>query len=182
MTAEAGSDPCRFLAGADVLVVDPPRKGLGASLLAALTTTPSQPTAAPQPNAPPPQLDSAAGGNAANTSAQPRTTHTPSEQQHTHEAEQGHDGRLGDEQAAYEQGPEGNAQDGAPSLTSLPSRLVYLSCGFRALQHDLRALLGGGWSLRSATAFLFFPGTDALETLVLLTRGEEGSEAEGMGL
>lgn len=174
VTAEAGSDPCRFLAGADVLVVDPPRKGLGASLLEALTATPAQAggaagtTAQPvpgacgraAPTALPPQPGGAAG-NDTGMAAQSGGSDTPSEQ-HGHEGEQ------------WLEGLQGQGHKTARSPALLPSRLVYLSCGFRALQHDLGVLLGAGWALRSATAFLFFPGTDALETLVLLTRGDEG--------
>ncbi|KXZ41742.1 hypothetical protein GPECTOR_298g806 [Gonium pectorale] len=131
LTAEAGSEPGRFLAGCDTLVVDPPRKGLGSSLLEALTA--------------PPQ---AAVAHAAAAVAE------------------------GEQEGEREGEREGRWRG--------PRRLVYLSCGFRALQGDLAALLAGGWRLRSATAFLFFPGTDSLETLVLLTRGEEeGKGQEG---
>lgn len=124
MTAEAGSDPHRFLADCDVLIVDPPRKGLGQSLLTALTR------AAPNPGA-----VLAAGI----TTTDDASAVSVSEQR------------------------------AAPPLLS---RLVYLSCGFRALQGDLAVLLAGGWRLRSATAHIFFPGTNSLETLVLLTREE----------
>jgi hypothetical protein len=55
-----------------------------------------------------------------------------------------------------------------------PRRLIYLSCGWRALKRDAAVLLGGGgpspWRLRSAKAFLFFPGTDAIETLCVFER------------
>jgi tRNA/tmRNA/rRNA uracil-C5-methylase (TrmA/RlmC/RlmD family) len=50
------------------------------------------------------------------------------------------------------------------------TRLVYLSCGFEALRRDADVLLGGGWRLASARAFLFFPGTDAVETLAVFDR------------
>ncbi|KAG2497257.1 hypothetical protein HYH03_004841 [Edaphochlamys debaryana] len=134
VTAEAGSAPGAFLAGCDVLVVDPPRKGLGPSLLAALTTP------APAP---------AARGDAVS-----KATETGAE-------------------AAGSKGAAGLEQEeavAAAPATGLPRRLVYLSCGFRALQGDLAALVEGGWALRSASAHMFFPGTDSLETLVLLER------------
>lgn len=92
--AAAGSDPGRWCVGAEVVVCDPPRKGLEPELLAWLCS----PAAA------------AAGVR----------------------------------------------------------RLVYLSCGWPALQHDCAALLGSGrWRLHSAEAFLFFPGADHIETLVV---------------
>lgn len=50
-------------------------------------------------------------------------------------------------------------------------RLIYLSCGFKALMRDADSLLAGGkWRLVDATAFLFFPGTDAIETLAVFDR------------
>ena len=100
--------PCRFRAldasdaivldskGADVLVVDPPRKGLCGPVLEALTT----------------------------------------------------------------------ASSGTPT-TSL-SRLIYISCGFDAFQHDLNALLKSKrWALVDAEAHVLFPGSDHVETLAV---------------
>jgi tRNA/tmRNA/rRNA uracil-C5-methylase (TrmA/RlmC/RlmD family) len=51
-----------------------------------------------------------------------------------------------------------------------PRRLIYLSCGWRAFERDAAALGSGRWRLASAEAFLFFPGTDALETLAVFDR------------
>lgn len=51
-------------------------------------------------------------------------------------------------------------------------RLVYLSCGFDALRRDADALLAGGWRVSAAQGFLFFPGTDTIETLVVFDRQE----------
>lgn len=49
--------------------------------------------------------------------------------------------------------------------------LIYLSCGFAALQRDCDVLLASGvWELVHVETFLFFPGNDALETLVVLKR------------
>ncbi|GLC35480.1 hypothetical protein PLESTM_000328900 [Pleodorina starrii] len=145
LTAEAGSDPGRFLSGCDVLVVDPPRKGLGQSLLSALTR-PTRGSAGPP--------DVGAGGTVADSGASAVAAVA-----------------AGTGPAAGAAGVAGATNADAAAAT-LPSRLVYLSCGFRALQGDLAVLLAGGWRLRSATAYMFFPGTDSLETLVLLTRGE----------
>jgi tRNA/tmRNA/rRNA uracil-C5-methylase (TrmA/RlmC/RlmD family) len=49
-------------------------------------------------------------------------------------------------------------------------RLVYLSCGFDALRSDADALLAAGWRVCSAQGFLFFPGTDTIETLAVFER------------
>jgi hypothetical protein len=53
--------------------------------------------------------------------------------------------------------------------------LIYLSCGYEALERDTRALLAcGAWEVASVEAFLFFPGTDSLETLVVFRRVDLG--------
>lgn len=50
-------------------------------------------------------------------------------------------------------------------------RLLYLSCGWPALERDCTALLDSGrWSLAGAESFLFFPGTDHIETLAVFDR------------
>lgn len=50
------------------------------------------------------------------------------------------------------------------------TRLIYLSCGFKALMRDTDALLASGWRLSSCQAFFFFPGTDSIETLAVFDR------------
>lgn len=92
--AAAGSDPARWCQGADVVVLDPPRKGLEPELLHWLCSP-----------------------------------------------------------AAGEAGVR---------------RLLYLSCGWPALKRDAAALLASGhWRLRHAECFLFFPGSDHIETLTV---------------
>jgi tRNA/tmRNA/rRNA uracil-C5-methylase (TrmA/RlmC/RlmD family) len=59
----------------------------------------------------------------------------------------------------------------APPSARSPHLLAYVSCGFAALQRDAALLYAAGWRLAAApAAFLFFPGTDSLETLVLFRR------------
>ena len=50
--------------------------------------------------------------------------------------------------------------------------VCYVSCGFQALTRDLeRLFLGrGGWKIQEATGYMLFPGTNHVETLVVLTR------------
>lgn len=103
----------------DVLVVDPPRKGLDAAVLAALTQRPS-----------------------------------------VHHA--GEAGTAVQQRQQQQQ-------------LSRPRRLLYVSCGFRALMRDADALLAAGWRLAAARAFVFFPGTDSLETLAVFERGPQAS-------
>jgi len=50
-------------------------------------------------------------------------------------------------------------------------RVIYVSCGFSALKDDLRVLVAGGsWTIHHAEAHVLFPGSDHLETLVILDR------------
>lgn len=52
-----------------------------------------------------------------------------------------------------------------------PQKLVYLSCGFPAFKRDCAALLGSGhWGIESARCFLFFPGTNSVETLAVFSK------------
>jgi tRNA/tmRNA/rRNA uracil-C5-methylase (TrmA/RlmC/RlmD family) len=50
--------------------------------------------------------------------------------------------------------------------------LVYVSCGIDALARDCNRLLSsnGGWSLRSSTGYLLFPGSVHIETLAIFER------------
>ena len=50
-------------------------------------------------------------------------------------------------------------------------RLVYVSCGWKALQRDTMVLVSsGGWRVAHAEAIQFFPGTDSMETLCVFDR------------
>jgi tRNA/tmRNA/rRNA uracil-C5-methylase (TrmA/RlmC/RlmD family) len=66
----------------------------------------------------------------------------------------------------------GGSSSSSSSSVGLGSvkRLVYLSCGFDALRSDADALLAAGWRVCSAQGFLFFPGTDTIETLAVFER------------
>ena len=52
-----------------------------------------------------------------------------------------------------------------------PRRLVYVSCGFDALQRDLAALVAGRWRLDRVEGHVLFPGADHVETLAVLDEG-----------
>lgn len=94
IVAAAGADPGRWCAGAEVVVCDPPRKGLEPRLLDWLCS---------------------------------------------------------------------------PAAAAIGvRRLLYLSCGYPALRRDSAALVASGrWRLAAAEAFLFFPGSDHIETLAV---------------
>ena len=59
-----------------------------------------------------------------------------------------------------------------PMKTTNPlSKLVYLSCGFSAFKRDCMLLLDSKfWVLSFVRSFLFFPGTDSIETLAVFER------------
>ena len=104
--------------GADVLVVDPPRKGLEDEVLAELCKpfNPDQPYVE-------------------------ETTFLT----------------LSDDQVNW---------------TNDVQTIIYVSCGFDALARDCDRLLSSnaGWTLKSSTGYILFPGSDHVETLAIFTR------------
>ena len=131
--AAAGSAPHDFVAGTDVVIVDPPRKGLEPGLLEALTALPA-------------------------VGRSPRTAWAL----HHVDASAAFQKTLASRETGTAMGSE---------RTSLPQTLIYLSCGFPALERDCAVLLGSGcWTLQHCEAFLFFPGTDSIETLAVFRR------------
>jgi len=58
-----------------------------------------------------------------------------------------------------------------PGGVAAQLRLVlYVSCGFPALQRDVGRLQEGGWTVTHAEGFVLFPGADHLETFCVLER------------
>ncbi|KAJ1459333.1 hypothetical protein M885DRAFT_613496 [Pelagophyceae sp. CCMP2097] len=53
---------------------------------------------------------------------------------------------------------------------SSAQRLIYVSCGFDALERDLATLLKTKWTLKHAEGHVLFPGSDHVETLAILDR------------
>ena len=49
-------------------------------------------------------------------------------------------------------------------------RLIYISCGFDALESDSRALLAKGWKIKSADGYVMFPGSNHIETVAVFDR------------
>lgn len=57
------------------------------------------------------------------------------------------------------------------TVPSGPRRILYLSCGFDALQSDVEAITGAGhYRVTEVKAYALFPYTDHVETLVVLDR------------
>jgi 23S rRNA (uracil1939-C5)-methyltransferase len=53
-------------------------------------------------------------------------------------------------------------------------KIIYISCHFPSLERDLEVLLQEGFELVFARSYRFFPGTDHIETLVVLKRKDLG--------
>lgn len=50
-------------------------------------------------------------------------------------------------------------------------RVIYISCGFEALEYDIKTLLASGkWKIRASEGFALFPGSDHIETVVVFDR------------
>lgn len=49
-------------------------------------------------------------------------------------------------------------------------KIIYLSCHFPSLEHNIRSFIQSSFSISFAKAYRFFPGTDHIETLVVLQR------------
>lgn len=49
-------------------------------------------------------------------------------------------------------------------------KLIYVSCGWDGFKKDCHALIEGGWKIESCEGYLFFPGTDQIETLIMFAR------------
>lgn len=49
--------------------------------------------------------------------------------------------------------------------------LIYVSCGYEALERECRELLASGrWKVKEAQGFVLFPGSDHVETVVVFER------------
>ena len=60
-------------------------------------------------------------------------------------------------------------------------RIIYVSCGFEALESDTRSLLESGlWRVKSADGFILFPGSDHVETVVVFDRVASTSQLKNI--
>ena len=155
--ASAGDDPKRWLGGADVAVVDPPRRGLDAALLRALVEMGGGAGGSGADGGDRGAGSAAAaGGGAASAPGATATGAAPS--QHA--------------SSSSSSNPSSSSSGGhhRRHRHASPRRLVYLSCGYAALERDAAALAAAGWRPAAARAFVFFPGSDHLETLAVFDR------------
>lgn len=54
--------------------------------------------------------------------------------------------------------------------SKVETQLFYMSCGWQTLMRDCAALCKFGWRIKHAKTYLFFPGTEQIETLVHLEK------------
>lgn len=134
-----------LLGRADVIVVDPPRRGLDGELLQVLCQ--ASPVGAAE-----------LSGGAARRRRLSATVTGPVQ------------GGSGSESALRSRSKP--ARRGNASIQQQrPHCLIYLSCGLDALMRDVDVLMQQGrWALVHAEVFGFFPGTDSVETLVIFRR------------
>lgn len=139
---------------ADVLIVDPPRKGLDAYTLAALTGGVARIG-----------HGGGEGGAAVKAGSRRRNRRRRAKRK---------DGGGGDAEGEPSLVPTSSTV----TLPPPPDRLdilIYVSCGFDSFVRDCDALLGSGeWRIAHAEGFNFFPGGDALEVLAVFHRNKTG--------
>ncbi|EOY02772.1 S-adenosyl-L-methionine-dependent methyltransferases superfamily protein [Theobroma cacao] len=134
-------DPLSWLVGSDVIVVDPPRKGLDASLIDALRTISSHKVK--------PSLKS----SSSNIKEEKRPW------------------ILREKERAKEASIQVGRETTSEYPQSLPQTLIYISCGWESFKKDCKALLTSkSWHLEKAHGFNFFPGTQSIEVLAVFKR------------
>ena len=144
---------------ADVIIVDPPRKGLDARTLAALTGAAPDATAAATgrnqgASDPRAGMQGHAGGGRKKRNRRRRRA-----------------AKSGGEDASSSASASTRVVEAVPPPPARLGTLVYVSCGFASFERDAEALLDSGeWTLERAEGFNFFPGGDALEVLAVFRR------------
>ena len=131
---------------ADVLIVDPPRKGLDKEVLDMLTYTKTS--------------------TYTNTN-NPIETKFSNKNNYNKKRNTNTNNNNSNENDDEDEDDNDDDENLAPSL----KRLIYVSCGYDALENDIKKLLNSNrWKVKSADGFLLFPGTDHIETVVVLDR------------
>ncbi|KAK8619052.1 hypothetical protein V6N13_133021 [Hibiscus sabdariffa] len=140
--ADTSIDPLSWLVGSDVIVVDPPRKGLDTSLIDALRTISSH------------KVKPSLKGRSSSNIKEEKRPWVLRERERAKEA-------------SVQVGRETISED----PQSLPETLIYISCGWESFKEDCKALLTNkSWRLEKAHGFNFFPGTQSIEVLAVFKR------------
>ncbi|KAK8608656.1 hypothetical protein V6N13_024073 [Hibiscus sabdariffa] len=139
--ADTSIDPLSWLVGSDVIVVDPPRKGLDTSLIDALRTISSH------------KVKPSLKGSSSNIKEEKRPW------------------VLRERERAKEASVQVGRETVSEDPQSLPETLIYISCGWESFKEDCKALLTNkSWRLEKAHGFNFFPGTQSIEVLAVFKR------------
>ncbi|XP_021299000.1 uncharacterized protein LOC110427742 isoform X2 [Herrania umbratica] len=134
-------DPLSWVVGSDVIVVDPPRKGLDASLIDALRTISSH------------KVKPSFKSSSSNIKEEKRPW------------------ILREKERAKEASVQVGRETALEDPQSLPQTLIYISCGWESFKKDCKALLTSKcWHLEKAHGFNFFPGTQSIEVLAVFKR------------
>ena len=185
--ASAGSNPAAWLKGVEVAILDPPRKGLGPELLAFLCEQLPAPGHNPAPAAdhverrhstlkdvvcyPSASEDDkplAVQDLAAPTHSQSSVPLAATKSKRALRHRKKHASRKPLAVKAVEYS---TSQPLDFDNLEILQQLFYLSCGWASFTRDSQALTASGrWHLVSAKAFVFFPGTNSLETLAVFQR------------
>ncbi|KAG2714846.1 hypothetical protein I3760_03G047400 [Carya illinoinensis] len=143
--ADASKEPLSWMLGSDVIVVDPPRKGLDMSLVDALQNIPKV-------------------EHKAKSSFESSSTHTKIKDEKRPWV-------LRAREASVQIGSKTTSDDDQ----ALPETLIYISCGWESFKEDCKSLLASKvWHLEKAHGYNFFPGTQSIEVLAVFKRGQRG--------
>ncbi|KAF6150043.1 hypothetical protein GIB67_002825 [Kingdonia uniflora] len=135
-------EPLSWLEGSDVVVVDPPRKGLDYTLVEALQTL-------------------------ASTERKVKASKSPFTK-----GKDEKDEKRPWILRARESSVQIESKTPWEKNQSFPRTLIYISCGWESFKEDCRSLLSNkAWRLEKAHGFNFFPGTQSVEVLAVFKRG-----------
>ncbi|KAG4125222.1 hypothetical protein ERO13_D10G084400v2 [Gossypium hirsutum] len=139
--ADTSIDPLSWLVGSDVIVIDPPRKGLDTTLIDALRTISSH------------KVKPSLKGSSSNIKEEKRPW------------------VLRERERAKEASVQVGRETISEDPQSLPETLIYISCGWESFKEDCKSLLNSkSWQLEKAHGFNFFPGTQSIEVLAVFKR------------
>ncbi|KAL1314652.1 uncharacterized protein LOC107605026 isoform X1 [Arachis ipaensis] len=142
--ADASREPFLWLVGSDVVVVDPPRKGLDVSLKDALQ----------------------------NISSMERKVFSSFESCSSNSVKE--EKRPWVLRAKEDSVQVGRKPPPENIPQSVPQTLIYISCGWESFKEDCKSLLSSkAWHLDKAHGFNFFPGTQSIEILAVFKRGPQ---------
>uniref|UniRef100_A0A3Q7FEN6 Methyltransferase small domain-containing protein n=1 Tax=Solanum lycopersicum TaxID=4081 RepID=A0A3Q7FEN6_SOLLC len=146
--ADASIEPTSWLLGSDVVVVDPPRKGLDPSLVKELR----------------------------HISAVELRTFKRWSEGNSMKPEKVKDEKRPWILRAREDSIQIESTTVHEENQSLPQTLIYISCGWESFKEDCSSLLASKeWHLHKAHGFNFFPGTQSIEILAVFKRGRGAS-------